>query len=84
MIGFRMKGGLRRLPLDPPPRRALWNIPALPCTAIRPSPVGSHENPTRGSGCGASVLRKPFGTPVSVCSTMPFAGFPVPGTYAPM
>ena len=80
IVGLMMNGGLRRLPADPPPRRALWNMPALECSTILPSPVRSQLKPTRGSGAGASTSRKPRGTPGSVCSTRPFAVLPVPGT----
>src|SRR4051812_48553542 len=55
ITGLVMYGGLRRLPDDPPPSRALWKMPALACSAIRPSPLRSHVKPTRGSGAGAST-----------------------------
>ena len=44
----------------------------------------SHVNPSRGSICGSSILRKPAGTPESVAFTIPLASSPLPGTYAPM
>src|SRR4029078_3622959 len=39
ITGLVMNGGLRRLPEEPPPRRALWKSPALACSAIFPWPV---------------------------------------------
>ena len=80
MIGFKMNGGLRRLPLDPPPRRALWNRPALECSTVVPLPEMSQLKPRRGSSCGLRTARNPFGTPASAGVTRPFAVLPVPGT----
>src|SRR5436305_2043098 len=56
MIGLWMNGGLEaRLPSDPPPRRALWKMPALACATVVPPPVRSHVSPSRGSGCGGWI-----------------------------
>ena len=81
--GLVTNGGLRRLPNEPPPRRALWNRPALPCRIVVPLPVMSHVKPRRGSICGMSVLRK-LRCSASAAVTSPLLTSPLPGTYAPM